>query len=73
MSMHYGGEQGYGLFLNREEAAAFEHEYATTNYLCEDKEDEEDEEGEVCSQTTPPPKGARLVTGSGRSRYSLVD
>lgn len=47
MSMHYGGEQGYGLFLNREEAAAFEHEYATTNYLCED---EEDEEGEVCNE-----------------------
>lgn len=36
MSMHYGGEQGYGLFLNEEEAAAFEHEYATINFLDED-------------------------------------
>lgn len=41
MSMHYGGEQGYGFFLNREEAAAFEHEYATANFLCED---------DVCSE-----------------------
>ena len=28
MSMHYGGDQGYGLFLNKDEADAFAREYA---------------------------------------------
>lgn len=36
MTVHCGGEQGYGLFLNEEEAAAFEHAYATTHFLYED-------------------------------------
>lgn len=55
MSMHYGGEQGYGLFLNTEEADAFAHEYAVkedvdmdiwdiaidlgASYLCDDNYD----------------------------------
>ena len=33
MSMHYGGEQGYGLFLNTEEAEAFVHKYVMANFL----------------------------------------
>ncbi|MCI5760063.1 MAG: hypothetical protein MR218_08440, partial [Eubacterium sp.] len=39
MSMHFGGEQGYGLFLNTEEAEAFVHKYATTNFLSEDEDE----------------------------------
>lgn len=55
MSMHYGGEQGYGLFLNKEEADVFVHEYAAKedtdmdiwdvtielggSYLCDDEYD----------------------------------
>lgn len=55
MSMHYNGEQGYGLFLNKEEADIFAHEYAAKedvdmdiwditielggSYLCDDEYD----------------------------------
>ena len=37
MTVHCGGEQGYGLFLNEKEAAVFEHAYATIHFLYKDE------------------------------------
>ena len=36
MSMHWGGETGFGMFLNEEEAASFEHAFAAKNELYDD-------------------------------------
>lgn len=36
MNMHWGGETGFGLFLNEEEAASFEHAFAEKNGLYDD-------------------------------------
>lgn len=36
MEMHWGGEFGFGMFLNEEEAASFAHVFANENGLYED-------------------------------------
>lgn len=50
MTVHCGGEQGYGLFLNKEEATAFKHAYATIHFLYEDEVCDEIDASVLCDE-----------------------